>query len=234
MRAILLACVCALAGQGAAAQPVRGVVQAVHQATLSAEIAARVTALPLRAGDAFAKGDVLVRFDCAIFEAQRDKVSAELQAARDRLENDLQLEAVQSIGVLDVKLSETAVRQAEAELRMATLNTDRCVVAAPWNGRVVQRMISEHESARLNQELLSIVSTEALEVTAIVPAQWVRTLKPNQSFTFRVDETGTNHAATVISLGSTVDPVSQTLSVRARLAADPRLLPGMSGTASLR
>lgn len=235
VRQLIVVSALAILGLPALAQSSsRGVVQAVHQAVLSAEIAARVQSLPLRAGDAFAQGDVLVRFDCALFEAQRDKVDAESRAARAKLENDKQLESLQSIGALDVKLSEVAVQQTDAELRMATINTQRCVITAPWPGRVTQRMINEHESAKLNQELLGIVSTQSLEITVMVPASWVRTLKPGQAFTFKVDETGTSHAATVISLGSTVDSVSQTLSLRGRVAADPRLLPGMSGTAQFR
>ncbi len=211
---------------------VRGVVQAVHQATLSAEIAARVLEIPFRGGDAFAKDDILVRFDCAIFEAQRDKVSAELRAAQAKLTNDRKLEVMRSIGVLEVTLSEMAVQQTEAELRMARINIERCTIKAPWSGKVVQRLVNENEGIKLNQGLMSIVSTQALELTVVVPSIWMRKLKPGQRFSFKVDETGSSHEATIITLGSTVDAVSQTLSLRARIDIDPKLLPGMSGTAS--
>lgn len=221
----------ALAGTGAAAQTTRGVVQALHEATLSSEIAARVVELPRRVGDTFAQGDVLVRFECSLFEAQRDKVQAELRAAQARHDNDKQLEQTRSIGALDVTLSAVAVDQARAELRMATLNTERCVIKAPWAGRVVQRQANEQESVKLNQELLSIASTQELEMMLVVPATWLKWLKPGTPFDVRMDETGTLHKAQVAALGSKVDAVSQTLNLRAKLPADARLLPGMSGTA---
>lgn len=232
MRIWIFALTMGLSVPALAATTARGMVQVVHQATLSAEVAARVETFTLRAGDAFAKGDVLLRFDCAIFEAQRDKVDAEFRAAQAKLSNNKKLEAVRSIGALDVILSEVAVQQTEAELRMARINTDRCSLKAPWSGRVVQRMVNEHEGIKLNQELLNIVSTEALEVVVVVPSQWVRRLKPGQNFSFKVDETGSSHVATIITLGGTVDAASQTLSLRARIKADPILLPGMSGTAT--
>ena len=50
----------------------------------------------------------------------------------------------------------------------------------------------------------------------------------------RIDETGTRHKADVVAVGSVVDAVSQTINVRARIARDPRLLPGMTGTATFR
>lgn len=212
----------------------RVVVQSLMQATLSAEIAARIVQLPFREGDSFKKGDVLIAFDCAIFVAQRDKVTAELQAARAKLENDQALASNRAIGALDVTLSEVAVNRAEAEMRMAKINTERCVIEAPWAGRVLQRKAQELEVAKLHQELLSIASTEVLEVMAVVPGQWVRTLKPGQTFEVRIDETGSRHTAQVVAVGSQVDAVSQTINLRARIGRDARLLPGMTGTATFR
>jgi len=82
--------------------------------------------------------------------------------------------------------------------------------------------------------VLSIVSTEAMEVMAVVPAQWLRSMKPGQMFDLRIDETGSRHSAQIVAVGSQVDAVSQTINVRARIAADPKLLPGMTGDAQLR
>ncbi|MFZ9624560.1 MAG: efflux RND transporter periplasmic adaptor subunit [Burkholderiaceae bacterium] len=226
---------CSLAQSGTPDKPtVRVVVQSLMQATLSAEIAARITRMPFRDGDAFRKGDVLVAFDCDIFEAQRDKVEAELKAAQAKLDNDRQLAATRSIGALEVILSEVSLQRAQAELRMARINTDRCVISAPWSGRVVTRKAQELEVAKLHQEVLSIVSTEAMEVMAVVPAQWLRSMKPGQMFDLRIDETGSRHSAQIVAVGSQVDAVSQTINVRARIAADPKLLPGMTGDAQLR
>lgn len=216
------------------AKTARVVVQALKQATLSAEIAARITHLSLRDGDGFKKDDVLVGFDCLIFEAQRDKVQAELKAASARLDNDRELERSRSIGALEVKLSEVSVLRAEAEMRMAQINTDRCVIRAPWPGRVILRRASELEVAKLHQEILTIVSTDDMEVMAVVPGQWVRTLRPGQTFEVRLDETGSRHMAEIVAVGSQVDAVSQTINLRGRIAQDPKLLPGMTGTASFR
>lgn len=215
--------------QAAGDRPVRVVVQALMQATLSAEIAARIRQLPFRDGESFKKGDTLVAFDCDIFEAQRDKVDAELKAAKAKLDNDQQLVRTRSIGALEVVLSEVALQRATAEFRMAKINTDRCVITAPWSGRVIHRKVQEQEVAKLHQEVLSIVSTEALEVLAVVPAQWTRFLKVGQAFEVRIDETGSRHAAQVVAVGSQVDAVSRTITLRGRIASDPRLLPGMTG-----
>ena len=231
----LAAMVCAVSSaQAQDVRTTRVVVQALNQAMLSAEIAARITRMPFREGDRFKAGDTLVSFDCAIFEAQRDKVEAELKAARSQLDNDRELERSRSIGALNVVLSEVSVQRAQAEVRMAKINTDRCTIRAPWNGRVLLRKANELEVAKLQQEVMAIVSTDALEVMAVVPSTWVRNVKPGQTLDVHIDETGTQHKAQIVTLGSMVDAVSQTVNLRARIAADARLLPGMTGSATLR
>lgn len=234
MATMALACGSVLSQTPAPGKNSRVVVQSLMQATLSAEIAARITQLRLREGDNFKKGDTLVAFDCSIFEAQRDKVEAELRGAKSKLTNDKELERSRSIGALEVELSEVAVQRAQAEMRMAQINTERCEIKAPWAGRVIQRKAHELEVAKLHQEVLTIVSIEAMEVMAVVPGQWVRTLKPGQPFEVRIDETGTRHTAEIVAIGSQVDAVSQTINLRGRIARDPRLLPGMTGTATFR
>ena len=55
--------------------PIRGVVRAVRQATISSEAALRAVEVPFREGDRFKRGDLLVAFDCrrqiAEYEAGR-------------------------------------------------------------------------------------------------------------------------------------------------------------------
>ena len=49
---------------------VRGLIKPVEEATLASQISARIISLPFRAGDRFKMNDVLVRFDCAYYQAE--------------------------------------------------------------------------------------------------------------------------------------------------------------------
>ena len=209
----------------------RAVVQAFHNTTLSSEISARITEIAFRPGESFSKNDLLIAFDCRIFEAQSDKVDADLRAAEIKLKNDRKLEKLGSIGVMDLVLSETALDQAKAESEMARINVKRCTISAPWNGKVVKNLAHEHESVELHKPLLNIISSDRLEVNLVVPSDWIRWVQPGMPFDLRVDETDTTHSASVVAIGSIVDPVSQTLSIRAKVDSNGALLPGMSGTA---
>lgn len=209
----------------------RGVVRAWDEATLSSELAAKVFYMPLRNGDFFHAGDLLVGLECKLFHAQVGKVRSELEATKARFDNNKLLVTRNSISKLEVALSEIAVRQAESELHIAEINAERCEIRAPWDGRVVQRLVNVEESVELNKPLLSIVSTQRMELELVVPAHWVQWLKHGMTFRFQVDETNKEVGATVARLGSVVDPISQTMQVRASVDKDSFLLPGMSGTA---
>lgn len=209
----------------------RAVLKAADRAVLSGELAARVKAIPFRAGDAFNKGDVLVALDCDLYQAQQEKVAAEHKAAGVKLENARQLNELRSIGSLDVALAQSEFAQTQAELRIARLNTARCTIKAPWNGQVVRVLVNEHENIRQQQELIEVVGNSRLEAEVVVSSSWLSWLKPGQPLRLTIDETGAVAEASVVGITPAIDAVSQTVLLRAALSEDAGLIPGMSATA---
>jgi RND family efflux transporter MFP subunit len=237
---LLIALLAALPAAAAAADPgepavyeARGVVKARQRAVIATELAALVKRMPLRPGESFHAGDLLVGFDCRLFEAQKEKVQAELEAARMRLENSRQLKKMSSIGVLEVQLAEIEVKKSEAEARIVGLNVERCAIKAPYAGRVVRVMANEQESVKLQQELLEIVGVGSLEAEIVVPGAWIKWLTPGRKLTMTIDETGEEIPATVSTVAATMDPASQSLVICARVQGKPgsALIPGMRGLA---
>ncbi|MBV1786434.1 efflux RND transporter periplasmic adaptor subunit [Marinobacterium sp. D7] len=209
----------------------RAVIKALDRAVLSGELAARVERLPFLPGDAFKKGDVLVALDCTLYEAQAEKVSAEVRAAKIKRDNTQELKVLNSIGELDVALAQSEYSQSLAELKIARLNTQRCVIKAPWNGRVVSLRINAQENIRQQQELIEIVGDRNLEVEVVVPASWLNWLAVGQSISLQVDDRTEPASAEVSAIIPAIDAVSQTVLLRAKLPQDTQLIPGMSATA---
>lgn len=209
----------------------RAVIKALDRAVLSGELAARVNQLPKRVGDSFREGELLIGLDCSLYEAQAAKVAAENKAARVKLDNARQLNELRSIGSLDVALAQSEYAQTQAELRIARLNTERCSIKAPYAGKVVTVLVNRHENIRQQQELLEIVADQRLEAEVVVPATWLTWLQPELPLTLALDETGARVEATLAAISPAIDPVSQTLLLRARLAQPSGMMPGMSATA---
>lgn len=218
---------------GSGTESVRGVVRAVRQASISTDLAARISVLNVREGEGFRAGDVLVEFDCrrqAATVAAADAQQQEMQLAVDK--NRLLLRT-QSVGKNDVEVAEMRLAKARAEADALRTQLEQCRIIAPFDGLVVDLGLQLHETSQPGKPLISIVSHDVLEIDLIVPSHWVRWLKAGTLFKFHVDELARDVTATVARIGAVVDPVSQTIKVIATVdSADGAVLPGMSGTAA--
>ncbi|MDT7834251.1 efflux RND transporter periplasmic adaptor subunit [Aquabacterium sp. OR-4] len=209
----------------------RGVVRATAEATLTARLSARITEMPLAEGATFAKGDLLVAFECERPQAEARAAAAALAAQRKQVETNEELDRFNAIGKNDLLVSKSQLDKAQAEADALNTQLRECRLQAPFAGRVMTRQARQHESVQAGAPLLRIVDTSAIEVDLIVPSQWLAWLRPGTAFVFRIDETGAQLPAKVQRLSATVDPVSRTMKITASFDdAAARVLPGMSGT----
>jgi RND family efflux transporter MFP subunit len=213
----------------------RGLVKPLNQAVISGEIPAKIISIPFKGGEAFKKDDTLIKFDCAIYRAQLASASADLDAKTRIHKNKKQLLSYNAASDIEVQLAMAEMKQASALLQAEKIRVERCVIKAPYSGRVIEVLANEHESIDAQTKLLSILNDEELEIELIVPSNWLGWLKNGDKFDFNVDETGKKYSASVSRIGAAVDPVSQTIRLTGvfdDLSKD--ILSGMSGTAYFR
>jgi multidrug efflux pump subunit AcrA (membrane-fusion protein) len=114
------------------------------------------------------------------------------------------------------------------------VRVSQCSVLAPFDGHVAEKIANEFEIPVASAPLLRIVDDSRLEIEMIVPSSMLATLRIGVPFDFHVDETNSDHRATVTRLPAIVDSVSQTARVFGAFVENrpPEILPGMSGSAS--
>ncbi|MGE4292626.1 MAG: efflux RND transporter periplasmic adaptor subunit [Desulfovibrio sp.] len=211
---------------------VRAQLTAVHEAPLAAAIQARIKDLPLREGDSFATGDLLLAYDCADREAEYQRAAAGYRATRSKLKANEELNRLNSISTVEVDLSRAEVDIAKAEQEVQAMRLKQCKEFAPFAGRVAALYVKRYQRVSPGDPLMTVVDPSRLEAECIVPSKWLRWLKVGHPIDLLVEETGDTVRAVVESIAPFVDPVSQTVKVRASVEAVPGLLPGMSGTAA--
>nr|WP_202447953.1 efflux RND transporter periplasmic adaptor subunit [Dickeya dianthicola] len=210
----------------------RGMLVAVDQATISSDLAGRIVEMPFREGESFKKGDLLARFDCAIYQAQLAAAQAAMRAAEAELNQNQQLAQLKSVGKHAVALSAARLAQSQAESQVYQIQVSRCRILAPFDGQVVKRRAQTYESVAPGAPVLDIVNNRHLEINLLVPSRGLSMLKPGLTFTFTPDETGTPLQARISRLGARIDESSQTLSLTGVIdTKDTALMAGMSGTA---
>ena len=228
---VMVAC-----GQAVAEQPaatVRGVLQPLREARLSVDFSQPISQLPLKEGEAFRKGQVLVAFDCARFAAELKAQRAAWRARRLELAGKRRLLQHQAAGRFDVSIARAKAQEAAARVAVVKSRLAKCTLRAPWDGVVAERLVKPHETPQAGAPLLAIVASGGVEVEMIAPAKWLAWVRPGFPFSFRVDETGQMLKGVVTRVGAVVDKVSQTVRLHGLVRDVPNgVRPGMGGTAT--
>lgn len=213
--------------------PVRGVIRSSAQAVISTDLAARVDKVGFKEGEQFRKGDLLIAFDCRREQAELASAEAQHREMMVAFKSAMFLKKRKAGSRQDVETARARADKAAAEAEAIRAGLDRCSIVAPYDGRVAELGIHEHEMSVTGKLLFSIVAEREPEVEVIVPSAWLTWLTLGTKFRFRIDETRTTHIGVVTRLGAAVDTVSQTIKVYAKFTTSiPKILPGMSGTAA--
>lgn len=198
--------------------------------TLAAEIGAKVSRLPVPEGARFKAGESLIGFDCSLQVAQLKKAKAALVAAEKTWNANQRLAELNSVGKVELEVSEAEVAKASAEVAANAAVIAKCGVAAPFAGRIAEQRVREQQYVQPGQPLLDILDDSALELEFIVPSKWLVWLKAGQGFQVAIDETGRSYPAKVQRIGARVDPVSQSIKLSAVIDGKfAELIAGMSG-----
>ncbi len=210
----------------------RGIVISRSKAVLGSELMARIIKLPFSDGEHFAAGDTLLEFDCRRYKAELDAARAEQRAAQLSVKDNTELRHHRAVGLNELEISQAKFEKARASADALAVRLSQCKIVAPFSGRVVEKIVNEYEIPKANEPLLKIVDDKSLEIELIVPSDWLAWLQIGEEFRFRIDETRRTYNVTLSGIGAAVDPISQTIRIKARFSDSPNdVLPGMSGSA---
>ncbi len=209
----------------------RTVIKSSQRSVLSSQLAGQVVTLPLHAGQKFSKNDILIGLDCRLYQAQMDKVEAQMSSAKSKLDNAYELEKLHSIGQLDIALAKSEFQQAKAELKMAKLNVSRCDIRAPWSGQVVGVNTRQYEYVPAQQPVIEILGDHSLYAEAIIQVSWLKRIKEGMQIHLYSSDLELTEPATIESVNPVIDPVSQTILVRIKLLKNTQMKVGISAEA---
>lgn len=219
-----------------------GVVEAVDQATLSAQTAGRVLELPFDVNDRVKAGQVLVRFtDVEQVSGQR-RASAGLSAAQAEL-RDAQAAFRRAEELLGRQLiaraafdqakarreaAQAALAAAQASVREAGEQVDYTVIRAPYSGILTERFVKVGESVRPGQPLVAGLSLSKLRVQVDVPQRDVTAIRQHAKAAVVLDD-GQRIIAEKVIVFPIADPQTHSVKVRVELPeAETGLQPGMT------
>jgi RND family efflux transporter MFP subunit len=211
-----------------------GVVEAVRQTVLSAQVAGAVVHIDAKVGDRVKAGQVLLRIDARAADQNVAASDAQVQAARASLdvaakdfERQKQLfqKAYISQAALERAESQFKATQAQVNAQLAQAGVARTqtgfnIVRAPYSGVIAEVPVTLGDMAMPGRPLMTIYDPAALRVTGAVPQTAVAQMPTNPQT--RAEIPGLVGAAasvtpTQVQVLPTVDASTHTVQVRLEL-----------------
>jgi membrane fusion protein, multidrug efflux system len=225
-----------------------GVVEAVRQTVIAAQVPGAVVALTVKAGDRVQAGQVLLRLDARAAEQTAAAGAAQVRAARAAqeaatrdFERQQQLFAQNYISkaALDRAEAQYKATQAESAAQLASAGAARTqsdfyVVRAPYSGVVSDVAVVLGDMAMPGRPLLTVYDPSALRVKAALPQSAAARLPAGANVQAEIPGLAGRIQPARTQLLPTVDPSTHTLELRLDLPAQlAGVAPGMFARAWL-
>jgi len=210
---------------------VTGSIEALDDATLSAQTAGTVTMLADR-GARIAEGKPVARIDADQAQAALEQARARYELAQDRFERQQPLYRDSIISALEFEQVRSERNQAKAALQQAKKRLSNTRVDAPFTGTVEERFVEAGEQVAPSVQVARLVNTRRVRVTAGLPERYANDVQEGRPIQIDARQYGAGvRTAEVTFAGNTIDPNSRTFPIEATVPNREGILkPEMSVT----
>ncbi len=175
---------------------ISGVLQATESANLSFEVSGKVESVSVSLGEDVIKGQVLAVLDEASYELTKKSAQGSLQEAQALLieaqneynrQSNLFDKGWVSKSALDnarasMDTAKSAVDIAKAQLDLTQEDLGDASLRAPYDGKIVSRLIEPSQTVRAGETVLQIEGYGGLEVAALVPETMIGNITKGQIY----------------------------------------------------
>lgn len=192
---------------------VQATVRAAETATATPEIPGRILRMAFEEGDAIRRGQLVAVLDVESTETQKAELETAAELAKTVYERQKRLWD-QNIGselqYLEAKNNYERIQQ---QLKNIDISTGKRNVYAPISGTVDQVMMRAGENAMPGAPILSIISTNDLNIVADATENLLSKVTRGQELKVNVDVLDLSFTGRVTRIGKTVDPANRTFEV---------------------
>jgi membrane fusion protein (multidrug efflux system) len=196
---------------------------------ISAEVAGRISEILFKEGEEVKAGDVLLKLDDALANADLTDVRARLVLAQSNYERAQTLSRSGSGTERVLDESTAALETARAAVQLAETRLAKLTITAPFPGRVGLRTLSIGAYAVPGTPIVNLEKIDQLKLDFRVPETVLTQVSSDQEVEATVDaHPGRKFAGKVYAIDPQVDVNGRSLRIRARIDnADLALRPGL-------
>ena len=221
-----------------------GTLEGLIDATVAAEVIARVIKVHVVAGEQVKEGQLLATLDASDFVMQRNEAQAEIARIQALLENQAKVVA-RNQALVDKKfISQNAVdteaaqqkvlkeqlEAAKAHVGSINHNSSKSKVVAPVSGTIEKRLVGAGDFVRVGDPIVQIVSTKKLRAHLPFPEQIAAKLKAGQKVRLSTPTSSTVVEAMVHELKPMITEGNRSVDVIVDISNQTDWQPGASVT----
>jgi membrane fusion protein (multidrug efflux system) len=193
------------------------------------EVAGRISAIQFQEGQRVTKGQVLVKLDPSINDAEVRQAHANLKLAQTKFDRAVELAKTNFISSQARDEAENNLRVSEAALALVEARLSKTEIKAPFGGVIGLRVVSVGDYVKEGQDIVNLESIDPLKVDFRVPETYMRQVEVGQVLTVTLDAfPGKTFEGRVLAVNPLVDQAGRSIVIRAIVRnPDIKIRPGM-------
>jgi len=206
-----------------------GSVAAVQGVTITPEISGSVREIAFASGAGVAKGDLLVRLDTSIEEAQLRSIESQAELARINLAREKALRAQDMVPQAGLDAAEAALKQNLANADAVRATIEKKAIRAPFAGQLGIRQINLGQYLDPGKPIVSLQSLTPVHADFSLPQQDLARLAAGMRVRLASDAyPDRQFEGTLTAINPEIDADTRMVGLQATLENPDRLLrPGM-------
>jgi membrane fusion protein (multidrug efflux system) len=206
-----------------------GSLSAVQGVTVAAELDGRIAEVDFEAGKAVKAGDVLLRQDTTVEEAELRSAQAAAHLAKVNLARTSELLEKATVSQSQYDSDEANYEQAVAAADNIQATIDKKTIKAPFSGQLGIRLINLGQNLKAGDSIVSLQALNPIFVDFYLPQQELAQLKPGLSVQVSGDSMGGKSVeGKLTAISPDVDASTRNVRVQATVDNDGGILhPGM-------
>ena len=206
-----------------------GSLAAYQGITVTTESSGIIREIAFEPGSRVQAGDILIKLDTTVLEAQLAAAAARADLARVNAERTRALFASNTSAKADLDSSEAQLKQTQADVESIQASIDQKIVRAPFAGRLGVRQINLGQFIDRGNAIVSLQALDPIYVNFTVPQQRVGEIALGMVVRMTSDALpGEVIEGRVTAINPEVDSASRNARIQATLAnANEKLRPGM-------
>ncbi|KZL11483.1 efflux RND transporter periplasmic adaptor subunit [Pseudovibrio sp. Ad26] len=202
-----------------------GTGRAAKMTDLYPESSGRIQELPFKAGTRVSTGDVVLRLDDAEEKLAVNRAKLALKDAEEQVERYEKLMSSQTISTVQMQNALLATNQARLDLDKASIDLDRRLVRAPFEGILGIMDVEIGDYVTQSSRITGLDDRSSILVEFVVPERFANKVKRGDTVELRTEAMpGHTFSGELTALENRVNSESRTLKVQATVANPNDLL----------